>query len=151
MTDEARAKGAVVDDVFWDPHASPRSVWALVATYPVLVLGIYRRSEALLALTGVSVVLNLLLATPPETDAPWATRVVRGEQVWLDRGIGSEPGTLGVLGVGAVAQLYTFRAALDQRPVRTALGTVASMALMLVFFARMVGLYDAHGDPKNPM
>jgi hypothetical protein len=134
-----------VEKVFWKPHASPGSVWGLVATYPLLILAIYRRNGSLLATVLCSVVVNLLVASPPEDDAAWATRVVLGERVWLERGLSSQPSALGVVSVGAVIHLYTLRAAVNRRAGRAAAGTVASMLLMLVFFDRMARLYDEHG------
>jgi hypothetical protein len=146
VTGEGPGAGGIVETAFWEPHASPESVWGLVATYPLVILAVYRRSGPLLAAVGCSVVANLRVASPPDDDAAWATRVVLGERVWLERGVLSHRGALGVAGVGAAVNLYTLRAALARRPGRTAVGTVASMLLMLVFFDRMVRLYEAYGD-----
>jgi hypothetical protein len=127
---------------FWEPHASPRSVWPLVAAYPLLLLALYRRDPRLLGGTLLGVVANLLLVSPPETDEAWATRVVLGERVWLDRGLRSEVGTLGLLAVGGAVHLATMRAALGQDRLRTLVGGAASLLLMFVFFDRMVRLYE---------
>ena len=132
----------LVTTAFWEPHASPRSVWPLVAAYPLLLFAVYRRDPRLLGGTLLGVVANLLLVSPPETDEAWATRVVLGERVWLDRGLDSEPGTLGLLAVGGAVHLATMRAALRQDRLRTLVGGVASMLLMLVLFDRMVRLYE---------
>lgn len=132
----------LVTTAFWEPHASPRSVWPLVAAYPLLLFAVYRRDPRLLGGTLLGVVANLLLVSPPETDEAWATRVVLGERVWLDRGLDSESGTLGLLAVGGAVHLATMRAALRQDRLRTLVGGVASMLLMLVLFDRMVRLYE---------
>jgi drug/metabolite transporter (DMT)-like permease len=151
MSDDLQAPGrtgtgTLVEDRFWEPHASPWSVWPLVAAYPTLILAVYRRDRALLAGTLLAVVLNLLLVSPPETDEAWATRVVLGERVWLERGLHSSPPDLGLVAVGAAVHLYAVRAAVARRPVRTLVGTAASMALMLLFFGRMVRLYETRED-----
>ncbi|MFC5368069.1 DUF6653 family protein [Salinirubrum litoreum] len=138
----------LVTTAFWEPHASPRSVWPLIAAYPILLLAIYRRSPTLLGGTVLGVVTNLLLVSPPETDEAWATRVVLGERVWLNRGLRSEPGTLGLLAVGGVLHLGTMRAALRQDRLRTLVGGAVSMVLMLVFFDRMVRLYEHDGQTE---
>ena len=140
------ADGSLVEEFFWKPHASPWSVRAFVAAYPVLVLALYRRDRQLFAGTLLAGVASLPVVSPPETDEAWATRVVLGERVWLERGLGSSPRDLGLMAIGAVAHLYTVRAALERHPVRTAVGTVASMALMALFFDRMVRLYEEHAD-----
>ena len=137
---------SLANERFWEPHSSPRSVWPLVAAYPVLILAVYRRSRLLLVGTLLSVATNLLLVSPPETDDAWATRVVLGERVWLERGLASSPHDLGLTAVGGVVHLWTFRAAVRRQPVHTAVGTVVSMALMFLFFDRMARLYGAHAS-----
>lgn len=138
--------GGLVDEVFWAPHANPRSVWGFVATYPIFIVALYRRSVPLFAATLLSIVANLVGVSPPETDDAWATRVVLGEQVWLERGMFSEKGTFGITAIGAIVNLYTLRAAVNQNLGRTAAGTVASMVFMFLFFDRMVTLYDTYGS-----
>jgi len=130
----------LAERLFWDRHASPRSVWLLVATYPLVVLAVYRRSRGLAAAVVVAVLVSLRVS-PPATDEAWATRVVRGEQVWLDRGLRSEPGTLALLALGALVQFATFGAATRRCERSTAVGTVVSMGVMGLFFDRMARLY----------
>lgn len=64
-----------------------------------------------------------------------------GERTWVERGL--RP-SVGLLFVACSAPVYvlTLRAAVRRRPVRTAIGTVLSIVLMLVFFERMTRLYD---------
>ncbi|KAB1196349.1 MULTISPECIES: DUF6653 family protein [Haloferax] len=145
-TQHRGAVGELVESVFWSPHANPRSVWAFVATYPILIAAIYRRSKPLAVATLLSIVLNLVGVSPPESDDAWATRVVLGEQVWFDRGVLSEKGTFGLTAVGGVVNLYTIRAAVKRQRVRTVVGMGVSMAFMFVFFDRMVELYDTYGS-----
>lgn len=133
---------ALAQRMFWSRHASPWSVWLFVMAYPVLILAVYRRDRSLLAGTLLSVVANIVLVSPPQTDEAWATRVVLGEQVWIEHGILSEKNALLVTTAGAMVHLYTLRSALNRRPVRTAVGTVVSLGLMFLFFDRMVRLYD---------
>lgn len=130
-------------EALWERHESPASVRWLVPLYPAFVLSVYRRSRPLGALVLLSLAANALLVPPPETDDAWATRVVRGERVWLDRGPRSSKGGLLLAAVGGLVNLYTLRAALRRRPIGTAVGTVASMALTLLFFDRMAELYQA--------
>lgn len=136
------------DGSLWSRHANPWSVWTLVVAYPTLILAIYRRDGPLLAGVLLFVAANPLLASPPETDDAWATRVVLGERVWLERGLLSSPETL-FTALCAPVPLYTIRAAVERRPVRTAVGTVASLVLFLVFFRRMVTLYEAESRSET--
>lgn len=136
-------EGGRVARVLWSRHANPRSVWSLVVAYPLLVLAIYLRRRSLLVGTLLFVLVNPLLFSPPDDDDAWATRVVLGEQVWLDRGSPASVDTLFVA-VSAPVYLYTLSAAAGRRPAGTALGTVASMVLMFLFFERMTRLYERH-------
>ncbi|WP_276261402.1 DUF6653 family protein [Haloglomus litoreum] len=104
---EREGAGTLAETLFWRRHASPASVLGLGVTYPALVLALYRRSPRLLGLVLVSVVGSLRLPAPPDTDTSWATQVVLGEQVWLERGLRSDPAALGLTGVDAVVQLLT--------------------------------------------
>jgi hypothetical protein len=138
----------LVDRLFWSRHANPWSVWTLVVAYPTLVLALYRRNRPLLAGTLVFVVVNPLVFAPPETDDAWATRVVLGERVWLERKSLFSADALFAT-ASAPVYLFTLRAAVERRPIRTAVGTVASMALMLLFFDRMARRYEGHADSHD--
>ncbi|MFC7098438.1 DUF6653 family protein [Halobaculum marinum] len=138
----------VVGESLWRRHESPVSVWWLVLLYPVFVSAVYRRSRPLGGVVLLSLVANIFVVPPPETDDAWATRVVRGERAWLDRGLFSSRVDVACVGVGGLVNLWTLRAALHRRPVATAVGTVASIALMFLFFHRMAARYDATTDPR---
>ncbi|WP_394349511.1 DUF6653 family protein [Natronococcus pandeyae] len=139
---------SLVDRFFWSGHANPTSVWTYVVAYPTLILAIYRQNRPLLAGILLFVGINPLVAPPPENDDAWATRVVLGEQVWLEQGILSSKETL-FTAVCAPIYLYTIRAAIERDPVRTVVGTVVSMVLMFLFFSRMVSLYEKETNHQN--
>jgi hypothetical protein len=147
--DPSSGRGPAVPDsvaAVWNRHANPWRVRLLVAAYPVLVAGLYRRNWRLLAATLAGLALSLRVVDPPATDAAWATRVVRGEAVWLREGLTSRPGTLALTAVGGLVHLATVRAAVRRDPGRTALGTVASLLAMGLFFDRMVRIADGDAD-----
>jgi hypothetical protein len=131
-----------VADRLWSRHSNPRSVWSLFLAFPVLVAALYRRDRRLLAATLAAVALNPLVVAPPEDDDAWATRVVRGERAWLDRGLASSTADLAFLALSAPVVVFALGSAARRRPVRTAVGTALSMVLILVFFGRMARLYD---------
>ena len=137
---------ALADRHFWSRHANPRSVWLLVALYPVLVLAIYRRQRSLLAGTALLAGVGIVAFPAPDDDSAWATRVVRGERAWVERGVLSSPGDLALVAGSAPLYLFTLRAAARQQPLRTLLGTAVSLPLMFVFFHRMTRLADAAAD-----
>jgi len=135
---------SLTERLFWSGHSNPASVWAAITAYPLLILGLYRRDRRLLAGVVGTVALSSLFAPEPDDDSAWATRVVLGERVWLDRGLLSAPGDLLFVCLGVPVHLFTFRAAVRRQPVRTAVGTLLSLVCMFVFFARMVRLYEDH-------
>jgi hypothetical protein len=126
----------------WRRHANPRSVWSLFFAFPLLVFGVYRRDRPLLAGTLLFVALHPLAVSEPDDDGAWATRVVRGERAWLERGLASSTADLLFVALCAPVILFTLRSAVRRDRVRTAVGTPLSMVLMLVFFERMARLYD---------
>ena len=129
-------------DTLWNRHESPASVWWFVLLYPVFILAIYQRSRPLSMSLLLSLAVNLFVVSPPETDDAWATRVVRGERVWLEEGLRSSRNNLLVTLVGGIINLYTLCAALYRNPVRTMVGSLGSMVFMLLFFDRMAELYE---------
>ena len=134
--------GGLADRYFWSRHANPRSVWAMVLAYPLLVLAIYRRSGPLLVGTLAFVVANPLLISPPDDDGAWATRVVLGERLWLEEGVWPSR-DLVVAAVSAPVYLFTLTSAVRRRPVWTILGTAVSLIAMFGFFDRMAQRYGA--------
>ena len=130
-----------MSEVLWSRHANPWSVWTAVLAYPLLVLALYRRSRLLLGVVLLFVPLNPLLFRPPRDDRAWATRVVLGERVWLDRGLVPSR-EAAMAAASAPVYLATFGAALGKSRWGTLGGTVLSMALMIRFFDRMVRLYE---------
>ena len=121
--------------------------------YPVFVLAVYRQSRPLSMGFLLSLAANLFVVSPLKTDDRWGTRVVRGEKVWLEEGLRSSRNTLLVTLAGGIVNLYTLRAALYRRPVRTMVGSLGSMVLMLLFFDRMAEFYEttkAAEHERNP-
>ena len=137
---------ALLDRYFWSRHANPRSVWLLVALYPLLVLAIYRRQRSLLAGAVLLAGTGIVAFPPPEDDSAWATSVVRGERAWVEAGLLSSPGDLLLVVGAAPLYLFTLRAAARRQPLRTLLGTAVSLPLMFVFFHRMAQLADTGED-----
>ena len=133
--------GGLADRLFWSGHANPWSVWTFVLAYPTLVYAIYRHHRPLLVGTLLFVVLNPILAPPPKDDDAWATRVVLGEQAWLEDGVWPT-GDLLFAVLAAPVYLFTLGAAAKRQPIRTVVGTLLSLVVMLLFFARMARRYD---------
>ncbi|WP_306061703.1 DUF6653 family protein [Natronococcus wangiae] len=145
MFTRAGAGDRLVDRYFWSGHANPWSVWAFVAAYLTLVLAIYRRNRTLLTEVLPLVAINPLVAPEPADDSAWATRVVFGERIWLEQGTLRSTNTL-FTAASAPVFLFMLKSAVERRSLRTGVGTVASIVLMLAFFRRMARLYETQTD-----
>ncbi|WP_440769266.1 DUF6653 family protein [Natronorubrum sp. DTA28] len=142
MNNRFGSQDSITNRLFWSGHANPGSVWTFVGAYLLLVLSLYRRNRPLLVGTLLFVAVNPLVFPSPETDDAWATRVVLGEQVWLERGLRPSSHLRFTL-VCVPVFLFTLRSAAKRYPLRTGLGAIASVVLMLLFFDRMARLYEA--------
>jgi len=127
---------------FWTRHANGWSVWLFVGLYPLIILGLYRRDRRLLAGTLATVPISLALTPPPKNDAAWATKVVLGERAWLERGLLASPADLALMVGLAPIILCAIAAAAHRRRIETGLGVLASLLAMLLFFRRMVAVYE---------
>jgi hypothetical protein len=136
---------AEVKRTFWQRHANPWSGWTRVVTYPLLMLGIYRRDGRLLAGTTLFVLLNPVLFPAVDSDEAWMSRVVLGERLWLSEG--RKASLVNLLNVANVpVSLYAVYSAYRRRPLRTAVATAGSMLLKFLFVNEMVKFYDTHTD-----
>ncbi|WP_440765419.1 DUF6653 family protein [Natronorubrum sp. DTA7] len=141
MDDCLSSQDSITNRLFWSGHANPGSVWTFVGAYLLLVLSLYRRNRPLLIGTLLFVAVNPLAFPSPETDDAWATRVVLGEQVWIERGLRPSSHRRFTL-VCVPVFLFTLRSAAKRHPLRTGLGAIASVVVMLLFFDRMARLYE---------
>ena len=139
-------------ETFWRRHANPKSGWSRTLTLPAILYAIYRRNWRFLAAAIAFTLLNPLLFAPPANEDAWMTRVVLAERWWTEernRGVFglSYPGVLNVANV--FAAVYAVLAASRRRPLRTALGGAASMALKFWFVAALVRRYDDRATPGD--
>jgi len=85
------AAAFAMDDVAWQRHANPWSVWTRVATLPLVVLAVWSRAWlGWWALGAITVVVvwtrrNPRLFPRPLSTDNWASKGVLGERVWLNR------------------------------------------------------------------
>ena len=134
---------------FWERHSNPKSGWSRVLVVPLLLYGVYHRNWRLTATAIAFTVVNPFVFSPPEDDDAWMTRVVLAERWWTkDRGesvlSASYPNLLNLLNVPVTG--YAFVSACRKRPLRAALGGLASMVLKLWYVGSLVRRYDAATD-----
>ena len=146
-----RLRGAVASDVsdveewFWKRHSNPKSVWTRIPIAPVIAYAIYRRSWRLLTLAVLWAIVNPIFFSPPEDEDPWMTRGVLAQQWWIRK---EGHGFLGASGpnifstAGVLSAIYTLYAAWQQRPLKTALGTMLTIVLNFWWLRQLVVRYD---------
>lgn len=151
-----------MDDVAWQRHAHPLSVWTRIALgLPLLVLAAWSRTWIgdwwLAALAGalVFIWLNPRMAPVPEHTNNWASKGVFGERVWLNRNevpIPRQhlivPNILSAVSALGIPPLVWGLYVLDIWP--TLLGAALIYLGKMWFVDRMVWLYEDMKDVHPP-
>lgn len=80
-----------MDDETWARHANPLSVWSRFSCFPLIALAVWSRvwlgwwSLIPIALVIAWTFLNPRLFPPPKSTDNWASHVVMGERLFLNR------------------------------------------------------------------
>jgi hypothetical protein len=135
----------MLPDTAWERHSNPKSGWTRLLAYPALIVGIYTRKWVVLGATLLFIAVNpILFPAPEEEPDDWMYRGVLAERQWSERGkpfVGlGFPQVLSL--VQSVAFLANIYAAYKRKPLATAAGTVATMALKLWFVNELIKRYD---------
>lgn len=150
MSVHAPSRRERLEATFWERHSNPWSGWTRVLLGPVLFYAIYRRDRRLLAAALGYAVVNPVLFPPPSTTDSWMSRGVLAERDWLHEGHGvmslEYPNVLQV--VQTPVTLFALCAALRRRPLGTAVGTLAVMALKL-WWIREIMERTGHGSSRG--
>jgi len=92
MTLEERiARGFRMDDVTWERHANPWSVWTRFTALPLVILAVWsrawlgRRAVVPVALSLLWTWINPRIFSKPRSTDNWASKGVLGERVWMNR------------------------------------------------------------------
>ncbi|SFK88898.1 hypothetical protein SAMN04487950_1664 [Halogranum rubrum] len=132
-------------ETYWNRQANPNSGLTRLATGPLLMYALYRRSWRLAAATVVFSLLNpLLFSERTEDSDSWFTRASRASEAEIGDGVpvfsGEWPAVLNVLNLPVF--LYALYSALAQRPARTATATALFVGLKLWYLNELVTDYD---------
>lgn len=116
----------------WTRHSNPKSGWSRLLSWPVFVIALYYRKWLVMILTALFMLVNpVLFNEPTEESDDWMFKVVQAEERWTEDGnqlLGlGYPQILNTLSVPAM--LYGLYSAYKQKPISTALFTVASQGL----------------------
>lgn len=124
-------------------HSHPVSAWTRLLTTPLVVAPFWTRRADVTAGVLIWFAVNPFMTPEPADRSSFATRAILGEQRWLAQP--RQDRTISVLnGLGSVSLGGAVLAAWHRRPVPTALGVVAAMALNLYGWRRYAELYDGN-------
>jgi hypothetical protein len=125
-------------------HSHPWSAWTRWASIPLIMLPIWNRSARQGALVGAWFVANAVVFPPPRDDSAYATRVVLGEEMWLEERRVS--GALAINGMASGALLIAVDGARRHRRGQMTIATIGAMGALLVYWREMVRLYESRRD-----
>jgi hypothetical protein len=127
-------------------HSHPWSAWTRWASTPLVLLPFWNRS----ARQGVAVAawfaVNPVLFPPPRDDSAYATRVVLGEERWLEERPVS--GALAIDCLTTAALLIAIDSARRHRPWQTTIAMIATMSMLQWYWREMVRFYDTRGGGR---
>jgi hypothetical protein len=125
-------------------HSHPWSAWTRWASTPLVLVPVWNRSTRQGVVVTAWFVLNAVLFPPPRDDSAYATRVVLGEERWLEERPVSR--ALAINGMASAALVVAIDSARRHRRWQMTIATIASMGALLWYWREMVRYYDTRGD-----
>lgn len=122
-------------------HSHPWSAWSRWASTPLLLVPVWNRSPRQGFLVAAWFALNPVLFPPPRDDSAFATRMVLGEERWIEERPVSSAMAIDCLATAALV-VAVDRAA-RRRPCQMTIATIAAMGALLWYWREMARFYDA--------
>jgi hypothetical protein len=121
-------------------HSHPWSAWTRWASTPLVLPPVWNRSAKQGVVVAAWFAINSVVFPPPRDDSAYATRVVLGEERWLEERPVS--GALAINCLASAALLIALDSARRRRPWQMTIATIATMSALLWYWREMVRLYD---------
>jgi hypothetical protein len=121
-------------------HSHPWSAWSRWATTPLIMVPIWNRNARQGAVVGAWFALNAVVFPPPRDDSAYATRVVLGEEMWVEERRMS--GALAINGLTSGALLIAIDGARRHRLGQTTIATMGAMGSLLWYWREMARYYE---------
>ena len=128
-------------------HSHPWSAWTRWATTPLVLVPVWNRSARQGVVVAAWFALNAVLFPPPRDDSAFATRVVLGEERWLEERPVS--GALAINCMASAALLVAIDSARRHRPWQMIVATIGTMSALLWYWREMARFYDTRGDAQQ--
>ena len=122
-------------------HSNPWSAWTRWASTPLLLLPVWNRSAKQGAVVATWFALNAVVFPPPRDDAAFATRVVLGEEKWIEERPVSR--SLAINCLASASLLIAIDNARRHRRGPMTIATIGSMSALLWYWREMARFYDA--------
>ncbi|MUM17751.1 hypothetical protein FZI91_14845 [Mycobacterium sp. CBMA271] len=134
-------EGAPVRRWIFERHCHPVSAWSRWVTTPLLLVPVWTRRWRWVFPIALWLVVNPVLTPPPSDDSAFATRAIRGEEIWMTKPTSDTALTILSL-VGSAALLLALVAAWRRSIVGATAGTGASMAVTLLAWRRYALIWE---------
>ncbi|MCV7308336.1 DUF6653 family protein [Mycobacteroides immunogenum] len=135
-------KGEAVRHWVFQRHCHPISAWSRLATTPLLLVPLWTRRWRWAIPIGVWLAINPIMTPPPADDRSFATRAIRGEEIWMSRPT-SDPALTALSLAGSTALVSALTAAWRRSPLWAATGTATSMIVTLLAWDRYGRIWEA--------
>ncbi|WP_139360386.1 hypothetical protein [Mycobacterium sp. D16Q16] len=132
--------GEAVRRWIFERHCHPVSAWSRWASTPLLLVPVWTRQWRWAIPIGVWLVINPVVTPPPRDDRSFATRAIRGEEIWMTKPTSdSALTTLSLL--GSTALVSALVAAWRHRWAGATAGTAISMVITLLAWRRYARIW----------
>ena len=121
-------------------HSNPLSAWSRWVSSPLVVVPFWTRRRSHAVVVAVWMLANPVIFPKPASTDVWATRVVLGEELWIQR---RPLDAAMIVNVAAATALLIAVAGGRRRSTTTATaGVTVQMVLLLVYWKLMADYYD---------
>ena len=121
-------------------HSNPLSAWSRWVSSPLVVVPFWTRRKSHAVVVGVWMLANPVIFPKPASTDAWATRVVLGEELWIQR----RPldAAMIVNAAAATAALVAVAGGWRRSTTTATAGVTVQMVLLLVYWKLMADYYD---------
>ena len=138
-----RVNGEAVRRWIFERHCHPVSAWSRWATTPLLLVPVWTRRWRWAVPIAAWLAINPVVTPPPRDNNSFATRAIRGEEIWMTRPTSDT--ALTVLGiVGGTALISALIAAWRRSGTGATAGTALSMTITLLAWRRYAHIWEAN-------
>ena len=135
--------GAQVKRWVFARHSNPWSAWTRWASTPLVLLPVWNRSARQGAVVATWFALNAVVFPPPRDDSAFATRVVLGEEKWIEERPVS--GALAINCLATTSLLVAIDSARRHHRGPMTIATIGTMSALLWYWREMARFYETQG------